>query len=132
MIVGDIIELTVAGVFDRGIPNQERIALIANETINLGQYGLMVGVRANEGTAFPIRDNLLWFGDGVISKGDWLFVYTGPGEPRATTLPNTNERLISIHWGREHTILHNRDLVPILFRVDAVQVPLEVPALSAE
>lgn len=129
MIVGDILELSVVGVFDRGVPNKERIALLVNETLNLGQYGLMVGVRASEGTAFPIRDNLLWFGDGLVSKGDWVFVYTGPGEARATTLPNTNERVFSIHWGRKQTFLHDRNLVPILFRVDAVQVPNETQTL---
>lgn len=130
MIVGDISELIVSGVYDRGTPNQERVVLYANQTVNLGQYGLMVGVRAAGNSAFPVRDNLLWFGDGLVNKGDWIFVYTGPGEPRATTLPNTEERLYSIHWGRDKTIFHHPDLVPILFRVDAVHVPYELAALS--
>lgn len=129
MIVNLITEITILGVFDRGIPNQERIVLLANEDVNLGQYGLMIGIRAQNGTAFPIRDNLFWFGDGIINRGDWLFVYTGPGEPKVTTLPNTQEQLYSIHWGRTQTILHHRDLVPILFRVDAVKVPQEVASL---
>lgn len=129
MIVNLVTEISVVGVFDRGIPNQERIVLRVNETVNLGQYGLMVGVRGSDGTAFPIRDNLLWFGDGLVNSGEWIFVYTGPGEPRATTLPNTQERLYSIHWGRTETILHHRDFVPILFRVDAVQVLQEVTNL---
>lgn len=129
MIVNIVTEITVVGVFDRGIPNQERIVLRVNDTVNLGQYGLMVGVRGGNGAAFPIRDNLLWFGDGFVNSGDWIFVYTGPGEPRATTLPNTQERLYSLHWGRTQTMLHHRDVVPILFRVDAVQVPQEVASL---
>jgi len=131
MIVDSITELAIVGVYDRGIPNQERIVIHAKEVANLGQYGLMIGVRAADGSAFPIRDNFLWFGDGLISKGDWVFIYTGPGEPRATTLPNTQERLYSVHWGRNETILHHPDLVPILFRVDAVQVPF-TPLTSPE
>lgn len=129
MIVSSITELIIKGVCDSGIPNQERIIIFVNETLNLGQYGLMLGVRSVGNTAFPIRDNLLWFGDGLVNKGDWIFVYTGPGEPKATILPNTTEYLYSIHWGRDKTILHNQDLVPILFRVDAVQTPYERASL---
>lgn len=129
MIVNLINELSVIGVYDRGIPNQERIVLHVTETVNLGQYGLMIGVRAQDGTAFPVRDNLLWFGDGVVARGDWIFIYTGPGEPKVSTLPNTNNRTYTLHWGRAETILHNREVVPILFRVDAVQVPQETASL---
>jgi hypothetical protein len=129
MIVNTITELELVGTFDRGLPNQERIVIIANQTSNLGQYGLMIGVRGPNGMAFPIRDNLLWFGDALVNKGDWIFVYTGPGEARTTLLPNTQERLYSIHWGRKETILHHHDLVPILFRVDAVYVPQEITSL---
>jgi len=129
MIVDLITELTIIGVFDRGIPNQERIVLLPNQDLNLGQYGLMIGVRGQASMAFPIRDNMLWFGDGLVNKGDWIFVYTGPGEAKTTMLPNNQERLYSIHWGRKETILHHPDLVPILFRVDAVYVPQEIANL---
>lgn len=122
MIVGDIIEFTV-DVHDRGVPNQERIVLYANDTVNLGQYGLMIGIRSTGNSAVPIRDNFLWFGDAIINKGDWIFIYTGPGEAKSTELPNSTNRLYSIHWGRQKTILHHDDLVPIFFRVDAVQIP---------
>lgn len=122
MIVGLITELSVVGVFSRGIPNEERIVLRANETLQMGQYGLMIGVRLGQGFVSPVRDNLLWFGDGVLNKGDWVFIYTGPGNARVTNLPNSQEKLYSIHWGRQVTFLANADLVPLLFRVDAVQV----------
>jgi len=129
MIVTLVTEITVAGVFDRGVPNQERVVLHINETLNLGQYGLMIGLRSHGGSAFPIRDNLFWFGDGFVKRGDWIYIYTGPGEPKTTTLPNSQEHLYTVHWGRNQTILHHRDLVPILFRVDAVQVPQEAVGL---
>ena len=129
MIVLPVTELTIIGVYERGIANQERIVIFVNENLNLGQYGLMIGVRSVRNTAFPIRDNLLWFGDGLVNKGDWIFVYTGPGEPKTTTLPNTTGTLYSIHWGRDKTILNHQDLVPMLFRVDAVQTPCEKTSL---
>lgn len=132
MIVGDIFEINVVGVYERGVPNQERIVLCANQALNLGQYGIMIGLRAENGSAFPIKDNLLWFGDGLVTKGDWIFIYTGPGGARTTNLPNVQEKLYSIHWGREQTILDSPEVVPILFRVDAVQIPIQAPDLSIE
>lgn len=123
MIVDLITELTVIGIHDRGVPNQERIVIRVNDTVDLGQYGLMVGVRATSGMAFPIKDNLLWFGDAVVSQGDWIFIYTGHGKPKDSLLPNTNNRIYSLHWGRDWTVFSNQELLPILFRIDAVQVP---------
>jgi hypothetical protein len=95
----------------------------------MGQFGLMIGVRLGQGFAAPIRDNLLWIGDGILNKGDWLFVYTGPGQARVTNLPNSQEKLYSIHWGRQTTFLASPDLVPILFRVDAVHLTDSVLSL---
>lgn len=129
MILNPITEFAVS-VYDRGVANQERIVLFVNERVNLGQYGLMIGVRGQPGFAVPIKDNMFWFGDGIVNKGDWIFVYTGPGEAKTTMLPNTQQRLYSIHWGRNETILHHPDLVPILIRVDAVQVPQEIKDLA--
>jgi hypothetical protein len=129
MIVGLIEELSVVGIYDRGVPNQERIVLFVNTTINLGQYGIMLGIRDQAGTARPIRDNLFWFGDGIVNKGDWLFLYTGPGEPRFSTVPNNPEKIFTLHWGRNVTILGEGIIVPILFKVESVQVPISEPNL---
>ena len=46
--------------------------------------------------ATPIRDNLLWFGDGLVNKDDWIYVYTGPGEARSSLIPNTNSSIFTI------------------------------------
>ena len=131
MIVGDITELSVVGAYERGIPNQERIVIVANEVVNMGQFGLLLGIRKQQGTAFPIRDNFYWFGDGYLRKGDWIFLYTGPGEARKVELPNITECIYSLHWGRDKTILTHPEIVPILFRLDAVYVgeqPLQIEA----
>lgn len=129
MIVGLITELSIVGVFSRGIANEERIVIRANEMIQIGQYGVMIGVRLGQMFASPVQDNLLWFGDGILNKGDWIFIYTGPGNARVTDLPNSQEKLYSIHWGRERTFLSSTDLVPVLFRVDAVQVAESMQSL---
>lgn len=130
MIVETIAELVIVGVFERGVANEERIVLQANETINMGQYGMMLGVKGADGTAFPIRDNLYWFGDGFVYKGDWIFLYTGPGEPKTSNLPNSNDKIYTLHWGRETTILRDENIVPILFKVDAVNIQSSVKSLQ--
>lgn len=131
MIVGTIEELSIMAVLHRGEPNQECIAIKAEEDTNLGQYGLMIGVSGGvDKGAWPLKDNLLWFGDGWVKKDDWLFVYTGSGRPQATPGTNGAESLFSIYWGREHTIFHASKVVPILFRVDAVSVDDAAPAPS--
>jgi hypothetical protein len=123
MIVGQIQELSIVAVLDRGAPNKECVAIRANEDVNLGQYGLMVGISEGEGRgARPIKDRLLWFGDVVIKKDDWLFIRTGEGRAEATLGKSGTETLYTVYWGRSHTVFHAGRVVPILFRVDAVNV----------
>ena len=111
------------GPFDRGIPDSERIVLQAQQAVNLGQFGLLIGVQTGEHLAVPLPDNFFWLGDGFLGAGEWLFVYTGPGEPRATTFPNRPERVYIVHWGRQQTIFNHSNIVPVLFRMDGVIVP---------
>lgn len=132
MIVGDIYEFEVYGVFDRGVPNMERIAIHVKQPVNIGQYGLMIGLKGNTSSAFPLKDNLFWFGDALLNAGDWLFIYTGEGKPSASEIPNSSSRIISIHWGKPTTVFHVHEFVPIFFRVDAVSIPQEQPVLPSQ
>ena len=129
MIVGAISELTVVGVFDRGVPNRERIVLQANEIVDMGQFAFLLGLRQQQGAAVPLRDNFFWLGSGFVSRGDWIFVYTGPGEVRMNNLPGTTEKLYTVHWGRTQTVLNVPEVVPVLIRFGAVHVPAEPRAL---
>ena len=134
MIVAPIDELTLYPVEDRGKPNLERIPIFVNNTLNAGCYGIMVGHTASDETVNPYQDNLFWFGDGVLNAGDWIFLYTGKGEPKSNDLPQSpNVKLYSVHWGRGQTMFANSNIVPVLFRVDAVEVgksPNDVPQLN--
>ena len=125
LIVGEITELRVVGAFDRGIPNQERIVLEASEMVNMGQFALLLGIRQQMGFVVPIRDNLYWFGDGIVSRGDWIFVYTGLGKGLSNDLPGTTHKLYTVHWGRTQTVLNSNEVVPVLIRVDAIQMASE-------
>ena len=120
-LLTQITSLSLVDVMDRGVPNKERIALYANEAVHLGQFGLMIGLGKEDGSAVPIPDNLLYFGPGFMRKGDWLFVYSGPGIPRADPI-GSDTALLSVYWGKKQTAFYVPELVPILFRVGEVSV----------
>lgn len=122
MILSSIYELRITEVRDRGVPNRECVAMRINMTVDLGQFGIILGVRGQTGYASPVKDNFFWFGEATLNQGDWLFLYTGPGEARRSQIPNTNQFIYSIHWGRDKTLFHNENIVPLLFKMESIQV----------
>lgn len=133
MIVGTLEEIEVMAVLDRGTPNKESIALKVKQDANLGQYGIMLGIYDHVGNAQPVYDQLFWFGDGWVFEGDWIFVNTGPGAGRKDRSKDDNYDYFSLYWGKTATIFANANVVPILFRVDAVNVqpaPMNLPQLG--
>ncbi|KZX59186.1 hypothetical protein A3709_16725 [Halioglobus sp. HI00S01] len=120
MIVQDITELSLEGVFDRGTPNLERVAIRAEASLNMGCYGIMVGHVGPDGFMHPYHDNLFWFGDGIIRRNDWIYIYTGEGTHQNSEIEGTTNKLFSLYWGRQSTCFASPAIAPILFRVDAV------------
>lgn len=122
MIVELVSELSLVRVFDRGVPNKESIAFTVNESTNMGRFGVMLGVSSGVGMATPIQDHLYWFGDGYVQRGDWIFLYTGSGNPMSGKASDGVSNLYTCFWGKSSTVLANSQIVPILFRVEGVQV----------
>jgi len=121
VILSDLTELLLYPVADRGVPNFERIPILVRERIDLGQFGLMIGYSNPNKFAIPIKDNLYWFGDGFVNPGDWIMLYTGSGNPRTDTLnQNKDSKMYTVHWGRTQTIFAHSQIVPILFKINAV------------
>lgn len=122
LIVGDLTELRIAGVLNPGEPNKECVAITVKERVNMGQFGLMLGFYAQNGLAHPYFDHMYWFGDGFVNSGDWIFVYTGSGTiSQAKSLNETNDNYY-LYWGKPKTVFADSMVVPMLFRVDAVDV----------
>ena len=126
MIVSELTELRVVGVFDRGKPHKECIAIQVNQALNIGQYGIMLGHHVEGNGAIPYCDQLYWFGGGWVKAGDWIFVYTSSGEPRQTPQQNGVNCTYTVYWGRPATMFAHTSVVPMLFRVDAVDILLPV------
>ena len=112
--------LLLHSVIDRGQPNRERIALFAREDLSTSRYCLLIGVSVSENDAIPIPDNSLWLGSGSLRRGDWIFVYTGPGTPR--TDPLNENKIYSIYWNRDKTVFFDSTIVPILIQTNDVWV----------
>jgi len=113
-----IVELTIVAVADAGVPNRERIVLRPTQEVNLGQFGMTVGIRNsdNPNLIVPITDFFFWFPNLVVEPPSWLFLYTGKGTYERTTVTGTSETAHVFHWARDTIIFAYFELVPVLFR----------------
>ena len=114
-------DLELFGIYDRGIPNKERIALKVNARVNTGDYALILGVAGANGTILPARDQFLWLGRTIVDIG-WVFVFTGPGDPVVTTEVNTKEPMHAIYWGKPNVMFTIPEARAALVRLGPIQV----------
>ncbi len=114
--------LQLISVEARGVPNQERIYLKANQRVELRHYLLIAGLALNDGTAFP-GNTMMWLGNSTIEAGGWVIVYTGKGSPIVTKMQKTNEPTLVMYWGLDTTAFNAALMVPILVHVDKIQFP---------
>mgnify|MGYP001577113234 CR=1 FL=1 len=114
-------EFTVHGPWDRGISNRERVVFIPNVPLNLASYGVLVGY-GNANLAEPLPDNFFWFNELEVNAGTWVFLYTGPGTTRYTTVEGSGAPAVVLHWGKPNTIFNTPEIVPILFKFGAIRL----------
>ncbi len=115
-------QLRIAEVLEAGTPNRERIAIEALAPCDLSGYCVLIGLLHLDGTASPIKDNMLWFGHGAIAQGDWIFVYTGPGQTTVTPIVNSPNKLYSIFWGKDKTVFQNRAITPMICQLNVASL----------
>ena len=132
MLLRTLHEFEIIGVFDRGIPNTERIVIRVKEQIQLTNYLLMLGIPVGENHAIPLNFDVFWFGDDILDPLTWIFIYTGPGQRRITTLNNTNDPAVVMHWGKRNTILNNENITPVLVSIEGVLVAPHQEYLSIQ
>ena len=106
--------LKIMDVINRGIPNQERVPIFVNRETDLERFWLGIGIRQPDNRIYPINDNLMWLGNGFVTPGDWLFVYTGKGSPQTNKIPNQPNKIFSMHWGRDQTLFLSPEVSPYL------------------
>jgi hypothetical protein len=122
MLLPAIHEISIVDVFDRGVPNKERILLKPTETVNLGLFGLYLGRMMPNAMILPQNDNYLWLGDRIVQPPSWIFIYTGRGQFRETKMPLSNQPAYTYHWGKPITIFDDPQIVPFLMRYSGIAI----------
>lgn len=115
-------ELEIVGVWDRGTPNKERIAIRTRAEVNLGNYLLFLGIPTGDQSAIPLTADLFWFGNEIVATSTWVIIYTGPGKPKITKMQHSQEPALVLHWGKPITILNNTNVVPVIVSLEGVLV----------
>lgn len=113
--------LQLVSVDSRGVPNEERIYLKANQRVNLREYFLVLGVRMPDGTVYPGQLGM-WLGNGTVEAGGWIVVYTGGGSPLVTKMQGTGEPALVVYWGHATTLFNDAQLTPILVHSDKIEI----------
>lgn len=114
--------LELFGVYERGVPNRERIVLRVNAPVQLREYGIVLGWDAPGNTLYPATDNFLWLGPTFIDVASWVFVYTGSGQQTMTQEINSKDPAHVVYWNRSDVILKNPEIKPALFRMVDAQI----------
>ena len=115
-------ELSIIDVWERGVPNRERIAIKAVNEVDLSNYLLFLGLPLADQLVFPLNEHLFWFGKEIVVPPTWVIVYTGPGERKITTMKHTGEPALVLHWGKKHTVLNDPDVAPVVVGLEGVLV----------
>lgn len=115
-------ELEITGVWERGIPNRERIAIKVKEPLDLSNYILVLGIPIAEQIAVPLEDHAFYFGKETIYPPHWIIIYTGPGDRKLTHMQDSREPALVLHWGKPTTILNDERIVPVLISFEGILV----------
>jgi hypothetical protein len=109
--------LSIAGIFDRGVPNKERIGLTVAVEANLSFYGLLLTSYAPGGQTISAGSiSAYWFPPGIVKPGDFVIIYTGAGT-------NTTEQRQGggtnyfFHWGLPRTVFEKSEVCAVLFEL---------------
>lgn len=129
MMQGHLTELELYGVFDAGIPNLERVVLRIAEHVDMASFAVVLGQNMAGGSSLPLQDHFFWFGNALLTPGDWIYLYTGTGAVTSIELgPN---RIYSLYWGKKQTLFHTPLIRPVLIRMDAIRNQPLTPGQTA-
>jgi hypothetical protein len=125
-------ELQLLGVFDPGVPRRERIVLKVEAQIDIGWYAIILAIRGQpSGHIAPLRDSMYWIGSGSVQPNDWIFLFTGSGQQITLPAEGDHGKLFVEFWGREETVFHNSQIVPVLWRLSGITVEKADPTIPA-
>jgi hypothetical protein len=71
-------KLKIVGIYDRGIPNQERLHLNVLAPADLSFHVVLDTTRVGDTVSTQIR-NVYWWTRYPVQAGDWVILYTRSG-----------------------------------------------------
>src|SRR5690349_18784566 len=104
MIFPPIFELSMVGIFDAGVPNQERLVIRPTERVNLAQFGVVLCVQFSNQPLFVVNDNLFWFSGVEVAPPAWIVLFTCEGAYQIASHPKTGHPVHMFYWERKQTI----------------------------
>jgi hypothetical protein len=122
-VLHDIFELEYWGIFDRGIPNKERIVFKPRMRVQLTSFVILVGRKGPNGALQPYFDHAFLFPDVAVEPPTWVFVFTGPGTSVVSVEQYTQEPMQALYWGRTQTIFHDPNIIAAILRFDGILMP---------
>jgi hypothetical protein len=111
----------IVDTLERGIPNKECVMLGVNENADLRVFALALGLRANAPKIAQLINFRAFFLDGQVQVGDFIFVYTGAGQPNSFPLKSGKTGYI-YYWNLERTVFANPNIVPVLLEIGGLVV----------
>ena len=122
LYIPPILELSMIGVVDAGIPNRERVCLRPTDTINLAQFGLHAAIKSDKGYVTPIHNLFFWFGDIVVTPPCWLVILTGKGQRATNPLIEDGKVIYVFYWNLENVIFNVPEVVPVAFKIQSILI----------
>jgi hypothetical protein len=113
-----------------GILDAERVVIIVNEDVELGEFAV-AATRAKEGgPADGIAQAFYWFPDGPVKKGDLIILYTKKGTRSTRVNVGGNTSYFFYLWRPEPIWTENN--VAVLLRVASWEFALSPTAGEAD
>lgn len=114
--------ITIVDLLQRGIPDKECIVFKAHEDVNRQNFLVGLGLPDSNGGVVPINDNMFWMGGGLFLNGDWIYLYTGSGQPETIQAPNQDYRIHTLFWKRRNVLFKSNEIVPFVLEAQNVSI----------
>jgi hypothetical protein len=119
----DIPEIEYWGIYERGVPNAERIVFKPRIPLNLTSYAIIVGIESENRSLVPIHDSNFYFPEVIVYPPAWVFVFTCKGTTMVNVERTTKEPTHNLFWGRSQVVFGHSSLTAAIVRIDAMLYP---------
>lgn len=110
-------KLELRSIQDRGIADKERIVMKALSNLDVGQFAVIEAGFSNGGVNTSTGD-CYWFPDKVVEEGDWVVLYTKPGEDKEK-IQKSGATAHFFYWGKNSPKWRVQTRAPVILQVDS-------------